>query len=489
MTDNQELKAKAIRGSLWSSLETFSVMIVQFAVGVVLARLLEPKDFGLIALTGIFTSIAAAITDGGFEKTLIQKKELLPVQINTIFYINILLGVCMTSILIVLTPYIAIFFNAPDLTNILRVVSLNIVLTSLVQTQQTLLLKELQFKKLSYIRIVSSMIGSVIGLILAFLGYGVWSMVYAGIIPQFFSIALFWYHSSWYPRLIFSFKSIKELVRNGMNILASSILFFIVQQFNVFMVGRYYSKAELGLFNRGSRFPDLIVNLIQSVVLKMSMPLFSKLQDQPVQLVESVKKANKIIAFISFPLLILLFINAEDIIIFLFTDKWSGSIIYLQLFCIVRLLEPFISINRELILSLGLSKLFMKLFIILSLLEMSMLFASIRYGIIYLVAATLINRIVQYLTYSLIVSKRLTINWLKELKCYLPYVLITLFMGVIVFVSRYFTTQLNIPLLSKLIIQFSVGLITYGATVVAFRIDEVSLVRSAVSVVIQRIRG
>ena len=163
MSDKENLKSKAISGSIWSLVETFSVQIVQFIVGVVLARILEPKDYGLIALTGIFTSISAAITDGGFEKTLIQKKDISPIQISTIFYINVMLGAFMTLLLIVIAPFISTFFKAPALTPILQVISFGILLTSLAQTQQTLILKELQFKKISYIRIATSLIGGVTG--------------------------------------------------------------------------------------------------------------------------------------------------------------------------------------------------------------------------------------------------------------------------------------------------------------------------------------
>ena len=152
MSDTKDLKSKAITGSIWSLIETFSVQIVQFIVGVILARILEPKDYGLIALTGIFTSISSAITDGGFEKTLIQKKDLLPIQISTVFYINVMLGAFMTLLLIVAAPFISGFFDAPALTPILQVISIGILLNSLSQTQQTLILKELQFKKISHIK-------------------------------------------------------------------------------------------------------------------------------------------------------------------------------------------------------------------------------------------------------------------------------------------------------------------------------------------------
>jgi O-antigen/teichoic acid export membrane protein len=459
-------------------------------VGVVLARILEPKDFGLIALTGIFTSISAAITDGGFEKTLIQKKDLLPIQVSTVFYINVMLGAIMTLLLVALASFISAFFSAPALIPILQVISLGIFFTSLAQTQQTLILKDLHFKKISRVKIATTVIGGISGVILAYKGFGVWALVYSSLIPQIFRVVFYWFRSSWYPQLKFSYRSVKTLMPYGLNILGSSIFFFMIQQFNVFIVGRFYNKTELGLFNRGNRFPDLVVSIIQSVVLKMTLPLFAKLQDQPVELLETVKKTNKVVAFISFPLLILLLIKSEDITIFLFTEKWRGSIIFLQLFCIVKLLEPFISIHRELILAQGLSKLLFKLFTILSIIEMGLIFLVVRYGIIYLVLATFLSRVGQYITYTIINSKRLGNIWTQELKWYVPYITITALMSAVVFLSEYVISFFGIhpPLAIKLPLQLMLGLSMYTFFAFKFKIEEISLVKSVIGIVAQKIK-
>ncbi len=489
MDEKKDLKSKAIKGSIWSLVETFSVQIVQFIVGIILARILEPKDYGLIALTGIFTSISAAITDGGFEKTLIQKKDLLPIQISTIFYINVMLGIFMTLVLIVSAPFIADFFNAPALTPILQVISLGILLTSLAQTQQTLILKELNFKKISKVRIATAIIGGITGLVLAYNGFGVWALVYSMLVPQIFRVLFFWIRSAWYPQLKFSFSSVKSLIPNGLNILASSIFYFAIQQFNTFIVGKYYSKEELGFFNRGRTFPELVVTILQTMVLKMSLPLFAKLQDQPAELLETVKKTNKIVAFISFPLLVLLLIKAEDLTIFLFTEKWRSSIIFLQLFCVVKLLEPFISIHRELILAQGLSKLLLKLFIILSLGEIILVFFIIKYGIIYLVAATFISRVSQYITYTVINSKRLGNTWINELGWYTPYVLITGLMALVIVSIDFGLAHLGIkiPLIIKLPAELIFGVVIYGFLAFRFKVTEVTLMNSVLNMITQKL--
>ncbi len=489
MSDTTDLKSKAISGSIWSLIETFSIQIVQFIVGVILARILEPKDYGLIALTGIFTSISAAITDGGFEKTLIQKKDLTNTQISTVFYINMMLGTLMTLLLIFISPYISDFFKAPALKPVLQVTSLTIFLTSLIQTQQTLILKELRFKIISRVQIITSILGGITGLILAIKGFGVWALVYSALVPQIFKVFFFWFRSSWYPQLKFSFSSVKPLIPYGVNILASSIFFFVIQQFNVFIVGRYYTKEELGLFNRGNKFPDLIISILQSVVLKMSLPLFAKLQDQPAQLLQVVKKTNKIVAFVSFPLLMLLLIKAHDITIFLFTEKWSGSIIFLQFFCIVKIFEPFIGIHRELLLARGMARMLLKIFIVTSLFEICLIFLVIKFGIFYLVLATFISRLGQYLTYTIINSKRLGNLWTKELQWFSPYLLITLIMSAAVLLSEYVIVHFNIHILLivKISFQLILGIFIYIYFASIFKLDELSLVNSIVSTALQKV--
>lgn len=488
MTKQADLKTKAIRGSLWSLLENFSLQIVQFVVSVVLARILEPKDYGLIAITGIFTSISAAITDGGFEKTIIQKKDPSQTQVSTIFYLNVLLGALMTLVLIVCAPTIALFFKEPALTQILQIVAFSILLTSLGQMQQTLLMKELQFKRISYSRIVSSWVSGISGVLFALNGFGVWSLVYSTMLYQITTLLFFWIKASWYPQFSFSYNAVKSIIPYGLNILASSIFFFMIQQFNNFIVGKSYSKAELGLFNRGNKFPDLITGIIQSVVLNMSLPLFSKLQDDPEQLYNTVRKTNKIIAFISFPLLFLLLIKAEDITIFLFTEKWRGSIIFLQLFCVVKILEPFISIQRELILAQGKSKLLLKIFIFTSLIEIILTLSIIRFGILFIVLSTFISRIIQFLTYSIISSKRLNKSWIDEINWSKPYFLITFFMSLAVIGSELLvhTLSLHLPMVVKLAMQFLIGISTYLFVASKMKIDEIALIYHVKNLIIKQ---
>ena len=468
----QELKSKAVTGSIWAVIEKFSLQIVQFVVGVVLARLLEPKDYGLIALTGIFTSISAAITDGGFEKTLIQKKDLSPLQISTVFYVNVMLGALMAVLLILFAPSIARFFNAPKLVPVLRVVSLGLFINAFGQTQRTLLMKELHFKKISYAQITSSVIGGIAGVTLAYNGAGVWALVFSGLISQVVMLSFFWIRSSWYPIFQFSYGSIKQMLPYGYNILFSSLVFFSIQQFNTFIVGRYYSKTDLGLFNRGSRFPELVTSIIESVILKMSFPLFAKLQDDDDQLIRVLKKTVKLAAFISFPLLATLLIDAKDITIVLFTQKWIGSVIFLEAFCLVKLLHPFVAIYREVILSRGKAYLLTRILVVTTSLEVLLVLFLIRYGIFYVIVASLSSIVVQYIIYIFFVGGTLPLHWYTHMNWLRPYFLNALLLILVtIVVDRLISGFIGyLPL--KLLIKVFFGMLSYISMAYVFKFDE-----------------
>jgi teichuronic acid exporter len=479
--DTENLRGQALSGSIWSITETFITQIIQFAIGVILARLLGPKEYGLIALTGIFTAISAAITDAGFEKTLIQRRTLNESQISTIFYINVFIGAIVTSVIFISAPAISRFFNEPELTAVLRVVSFGILITSLGQTQQALLIKDLKLKIISLARIISSIVSGVIGLVLAYKGFGVWALVFSGLGYQVMFVSFFWLKSGWHPKLVFSINAVKPLIPNGLNILGSSIFFFTNQQFNNFVIGKYFNKTELGLFTRGVRFPELVINTIQNVVMKMSLPLFSKLQDQQQRLADTVSKVNRLITFICFPILTLLLIKAEDITIFLFTEKWRGSIIFLQLFCLIKLFEPYISVQRELLLSKGKARLLLKIFFFTSILEMVLIVLAARLGIAYIALSMFISRLFQYIIYYFIFSRDNKISLSGKIRESVPYYLITLLMAAVVIIMDFILTNtgVNLSLFFRISSELIIGILSYSILSYIFKIEEVELFQYA----------
>lgn len=474
MDKNSDLKTKAFAGSIWSFLEKISILLVQFVVGVILARLLDPEDYGLVALTLIFTTIAAAITDGGFEKSLINKQSLSNLQINTVFYINVLLGLLTMLLIVICAPSIAAFFKEPGLVPVLRLVSLGIFINAIGQTPSALMRKELNFKKVSYAHMLGSLVSAATGISLAYSGYGVWALVYSTLSSQVVVLLIYLVYSPWRPSLQFSFASVRTMLPYGLNVLFSSSVSFFLQQFNSLIIGRWYSKADLGLFHRGSRLPDLVTSVIEGVVLKLAFPLFSKVQNDAGNLTEVLKKTMKILAFVTFPLLIFLLFNARDITLILFTRKWEGSIIYMEIFCLVKLFYPFTIIYKEILLAKGDARLFSRLVTGFSIFEVILVLVLAKFGIIYILLATLISVSIQYLAYGMIISGKIRISFLEQLLWLKEYIMMAILLALVIVFTDRALTALDQPLILKLVTKSVASLSVYMALAWLFKVDELN---------------
>jgi|GEM_PF-195954 len=489
MADFQDLKSKAVTASLWAIVEKFSLQIVQFVVSVILARILEPKDYGLIALTAIFTTLSTAIIDGGFEKTLIRAKILQPIQVTSVFYVNLFLGCLLTAILLVTARPIALFFRAPALAPVLQVVSLGLPINALTQVQRVLLMKELRFRKISIAQIISSLAGGVTGIVMACRGMGVWALVGSLLVFQAVTLVIFWIRSDWYPSFSFSYSSIKDMLPYGSRILVVSLLFFLMQQFNTFIVGKLYSKTDLGYFNRGGRLPDLLVSLVQSIVLKLAFPLFAKVRDEKAQLEELLRKTTQLVAFICFPLLALMLVNAFDITLVIFTAKWLPSVIFLELFCFITLLEPFVVIYRELILAKGNARLLMRIFLATSAFEIAVVLLMARYGIIYIVVASIISKTIQYGVYLAVSSRQTAISWRQMFSWIGPYAGVSAVMGMAVKGIGWMLAGSGLPPIAGLSIKLTAGILIYLLLARLFRLNELAFIRTLYSKVQKKIHA
>ncbi|MEP6746257.1 MAG: lipopolysaccharide biosynthesis protein [Bacteroidota bacterium] len=482
MEDLKDIKARAISGSVWSIVEKFSLQIVQFIVGIVLARLLGPGEFGLVAMTTVFLVIPMVIAEGGFEKSLIREEHLSDVQISTVFYVNASLSVLMTVLMWISAPFIAIFFHEPLLKNVLMVLAFGLPIDALGQTQRTLLSRSLQFKKISIGQICCSLVTGITGIILAYSGFGVWALVYSSLAGTTTWVAIYWIGSSWYPKWMFSYSSIKRIMPFGLNILATSLLVNMLQQFNNFIVGRYFSKAVLGEFNRGGKFPDMISATIQSVVTKISFPVFVKLQNNEYQLNNALRKSFGISALISFPLLTFLFIDARQIVLLLLTDKWLGCVVFLKLFCVYKLFEPFISIQREMLLAKGYARLLLRLFVITSLFEIIPIMLFVKYGIMYVIWISVISKAIQYVIYHLVVSAKLKADVWGMFTWLLPHFCITAVVaGCILLLQIITPASINGNLLIKLAIDFLAGASIYLLAGYLLKLKEMEFIKLGTS--------
>jgi O-antigen/teichoic acid export membrane protein len=312
------------------------------------------------------------------------------------------------------------------------------------------------------------------------------------LLAQIVKVLFFWIKANWYPSTQFSLASVKPMLGYGLNVMGSSIIFFCLQQFNNFIVGKVYSKADLGLFSRGTRFPEIIISIIQGAILNISLPLFAKLQHDNAGLQNAMMRALRTVAFVTFPIMGLMLVKAEDITIILLTEKWRGSIIFLQLFCVVYCFEPVIAIHRELILAKGNSRLLLLIFIAVSVFEVALVLSLCRLGIMYVVIAAAISKLTQYVVYTFVNAREMGIEAIKQINWLLPFVLFTACTSAFVWGLHKLLLQhifTNKWVIAGLAIELMIGGAVYLAITYFFKIKESELITQAFNMVLEKLPG
>jgi O-antigen/teichoic acid export membrane protein len=325
------LRSKAIHGLSWSFIESAGLQVVRFIIGIVLARMLLPVQFGLIGMLMIFMSVGQAFFDGGFGAALIQKRDATLVDTCSIFYFNILVGLLAAGALCLASPWIAAFYEQPILTPLARVMSLVIVINSFSLIHITIIQKQIDFKRFTKVSLIASVLSGIIGIIMAVEGFGVWSLVAQQVSGAFFQTLFLWLMNSWRPTLIFSLKSLRQMFSFGSRMLASGLLDQIFSNVYLVAIGKLFSATDLGFFTRARAFQELPSNSLSLIVGRVTFPVFSSIQDDSARLKRGLKKALTTLVLVNFPMMIGLSMVARPLVLLLLTEKWAEPFPYLRL--------------------------------------------------------------------------------------------------------------------------------------------------------------
>ena len=331
------LKEKTVHGVLWSSIQRFGTMFITFVSNVVLARLLSPDDYGCIAMLMIFISLANTFIDSGFGSALIQKKEPSDEDYSTIFHWNITLSIILYGVLFSTAPLIASFYRIPLLVDVLRVQGVVLIFNALSIVQQNLLQKNLAFKKLTIVYMVSASLSLLVAIIAAYRGMGVWSLVIQQIMISFLHALLFWIVSKWHPRFLFSWKSFKELFGFGGFILLSQLYSTLSNEIQGLLIGRIFNSVTLGLYNQAYRLEGSAATSVSSIINQVTYPVLASVQDDRKEFVSALKRFIQIPAYLCCLIMMLMILTAKPLIIFLFSEKWANSAPYFQILCVAGL--------------------------------------------------------------------------------------------------------------------------------------------------------
>ena len=431
MTDN--LKAETINALSWSFLESGVTRVIGFVVGVILARLLFPEQFGLIGMMLIFIAVAQVFVQSGFDMALIQKVEATQFDICSIFYFNVFVALLAAGVLCLAGPWIAAFFEQPILTPLIRVLSLTIVIDSLGTIQGTLFRKEINFKALTITSLVAGLLSSIVGVSLAVKGYGVWSLVAQQVSLSLVQAVTLWVLSPWRPQLIFSFQSLRQMFGFGSWMLFSGILNQVFENIYFPVIGKLFSAADLGLFTRARSMQSLPSQTLSTVVGRVTFPVFSKSQGDPARLKRGLKKALTGIVLLNFPVMVGLAATAHPVVIVILGQKWEGCITFLQLFCAEGLLFPLHVMNLNVLTSLGRSDLFLRLEIIKKALTVVNILLTWRWGVLGIIYGMIVLSIISFCLNSYYSRTLIDYSAAEQLRDLLPYLGAAALMGLAVF--------------------------------------------------------
>ena len=356
---NGGLKQKAYSGIIWKFVEQASVGIVGFVISIVLARLLTPSDYGLIGMLAIFMALSTTIIDSGFGSALIQKKNRTEKDLNTVFIFNIFISVVCYTILFFCAPFIASFYKTPLLIEILRVLGLNLIINSFNSIQRTQLTIKIDFKTTTKVSFTGSVSGGIIGIVMAYMGFGVWALVAQSITSTIFASVVLWICSKWRPSLIFSFTSLKGLFNYGSKLLFAGIYSITLNNLYNIIIGKFCQAKELGTYTRAYQLPELISGTLNSVINSVTFPLLSSINDDRERMISAYSKMLSMTAFIIFPVMTLLAILSHSFVEVLLTKKWIAVVPLMQWLCFARMMTPISSLNLNILKASGRSDLFL----------------------------------------------------------------------------------------------------------------------------------
>ena len=476
------LKQKTITGLIWSFIDKFASLGVQFFVGIILARALTPNEFGLIGMLSIFIAVSSSFIDSGFSAALIRKNKCTHADYSTVFYFNLAVGVLFYSALYFSANAISIFFEEPQLEILLKVLGLGLILNAFSIIQRTILTKEINFKLQTKVTIIASIGSGAIAITMALLNYGVWSLVALTLSRFGLDALLLWIWAKWNPSLIFDVKSFKELFGFGSKLLISGLIDTTYRNIYLLVIGKYFSAEELGFYTRADQFQKLPSQYIFGVIKSVSFPVLSNMQGDIPRLRGNYRKLIRNTMFITFLLMMGMAAIAKPMVISLIGEKWLPSVIYLQLLCFVGMFYPLHALNLNMLEVQGRSDLFLKLEIIKKTLAIPIIVIGVFYGIKIMIFGMIINTLIAYYINSYWSGKMIGYSFMQQVKDILPSFILALGVGGIVFALGYIGVNSNILLL---IIQIVTGI---SLTILICEITKFKEYRYIKSIVLEKLK-
>jgi len=474
-------------GALWTGLQRCSTMFIQFISSIILARLLTPYDFGCIGMLTIFMVLAETFIDGGFGSALIQKKKPTQDDYSTIFFWNLGMASLLYVILFFSAPTIAIFYKIPSLSSVLRVQGIILFIYAFNIVQRNQLLKNLKFKILSIVTILTSIISLTVAVILAYREYGVWALVTLNILTAAIPALFFWFYIKWRPICTFSWDSFKELFNFGLYMFLTHLLNNFSSHFQGLLIGRSYNPTILGYYSKAGRTEYMASNSISSVISQVAFPLYAEVQDDKYKLVQMIKRMTMTLSYITFPMMFILLLCAKPIFILLYSDRWLESVPYFQVLCVAGLAICLQAVNLMSISAIGKSKTMFKWTVVKRIAGISFVVIGLYcWGMKGLLIGVVLNQWFSYFVNIALVSKHIGYKWWNQLLDIMPVGLASITIGI---VSYYISNIFSFPLYVDGVLKFSVYAICYWGWSLVAKPDAYCYTLSIITPIIKKFRN
>jgi O-antigen/teichoic acid export membrane protein len=465
------IRSKTATGIFWSSIERFSAQGIQFILSIIMARLLEPSDYGIIGMLAIFLAISQSFIDSGFSNALIQKQDRTETDFSTVFYFNIVVGIFFYLVLFFASPLITRFYNAPILEDITRVVALNLLFNSLAVVHRAKLTIAIDFKNQAKATLIAVILSGAAGLFLAYAGFGVWALAFQSILNTGLNMIFLWVFLRWKPLKVFSISSFKQLFAYGSKLLLSGLLDTIYRNIYTIIIGKRFRAADLGYYTRADQFAQFPSSNITGIFQRVTFPILSEIQHDDERLRSVYRQYLRISAFVIFPLMCGLAGVAGPLINLILTEKWSGIVPLLRLLCFSFMWYPVHAINLNLLQVKGRSDLFLRLEIIKKCVGVGILCVTIPLGIRAMCTGTIVSSFLCLFINTYYTGKIISVGFIAQMRDLFPLFLTAFSMGIV----SYTVSRICVGYVSGLFFGILAGIIYYFLVNILFKSKELDM--------------
>lgn len=477
----KSIKNKTTKGILWSAVERFSVQGAQFLVMLIIARILAPEDFGLVGMLTIFIAVADSIVNSGFSQALIRKQDRTDTDNSTVFYFNVVISVIIYILLYTIAPFVADFYGVPQLIILMRVLCLEVVISSFGVVQLAIYTAEINFKVQAKATLTGAIVSGAVGIFLAWYGYGVWALVWQHLANVFVRTLLLWVFSSWYPRWAYSWKSFKVMFGFGSKLLISGLIDTIYNNLYQIIIGKVFSASALGHFTQAKHFPNVPASTITNIIQRVTYPSLCTMQDDDERLKEAYRELLRLSAFVVFPLMCLLAGIANPLVEILIGSKWHYAATLIVPLSFSMMWYPIQAINLNLLKVKGRSDWFLKLEIIKKIFGALILVATIPFGVTIMCWARILSTLISLIINTYYSGVLIRMGFFAQMKDFFP----TLIASVMMFVVAYSATLFIENYMIQLIIGTFFSVFFYVGIAYVFKFKEIQYLRSILASIIR----